>query len=302
MALVAIVTCLAVLVGASGATASKPVIVSLSVTPRVLPSSGGSFTVKARVRNAVTCTIYSYGLGASRTVSCSSGRITVRRHAPANTTTTSDGWDVYIEAHSGNQNARSKDAEVEVPPSVAAAPPVPGLDDCTAGPGCDYGPITESFQTWGNVAPSTLGDCTFAAAANWEQLVLGIHPNETEVGYEFAQAGGTAASGLTQNALWTYWRKYGIAGVQLTGLYHYTSNQANVENAVSDYTALIVQLRFSEGDGFGLRTMPAANLHDVVVDGYTPEGPLVVSWGETIQMTWEQWSDEVVGMWGIGAS
>jgi hypothetical protein len=37
----------------------------------------------------------------------------------------------------------------------------------------------------------------------------------------------------------------------------------------------------------------------VVVDGYTPEGPLVVSWGKTIQMSWDQWNAEVVDMWGI---
>ena len=36
--------------------------------------------------------------------------------------------------------------------------------------------------------------------------------------------------------------------------------------------------------------------------GFTPAGPLVVSWGESLQMTWEQWNDEVVGMWGIGAT
>jgi hypothetical protein len=45
-----------------------------------------------------------------------------------------------------------------------------------------------------------------------------------------------------------------------------------------------------------------AGAHVVVVDGYTPEGPLVVSWGTTIQMSWQQWNVEVIGMWGINAS
>lgn len=181
-----------------------------------------------------------------------------------------------------------------------ALPPVKGLDACTAGPECDYGAAHESFQTWGNVPPDTLGDCTFAAAANWEQIVVSVRANSTVLGYEFAQAGGTEA-GLPQNSLWTYWRKYGIAGVQLTALDRFTPSQANVENGVRDYAAMIAQLDFVTNDTFGEYTV-AAGLHDVVVDGFTPEGPLVVTWGESLQITWEQWDDEVVGMWGIGAT
>jgi len=48
--------------------------------------------------------------------------------------------------------------------------------------------------------------------------------------------------------------------------------------------------------------IPATSYDESVVDGFTPEGPLVTSWGETIQMSWEQWNAEVIGMWGIGAS
>ena len=300
-ALVVLLACLGLLVGAASAAARKPVIVSLSVTPRVLPSSGGEFTMTARVRNAVSCTIYTAALGSPRTVNCSSGRVTYRRRAPANTSTVPELWGGYIEAHSGRQNTRSQDANVEVPPDIPAAPPVRGLDACAAGLECDYGAAYDSFQNWGNVAPDGLGDCTFAAVANWEQIVLGVNADSTVIGYEFAQAGGTEQGGLAQNSLWTYWRKYGIAGVYLTGLHRYTTDQADVENGVRDYSAMIVQLNFVQNDAFGEYTV-LAGLHDVVVDGFTPEGPLVVTWGETLQMTWEQWNDEVVGMWGIGAS
>ena len=40
----------------------------------------------------------------------------------------------------------------------------------------------------------------------------------------------------------------------------------------------------------------------MVVDGFTREGPLVVSWGQPLEMTWAQWNSEVVGMWGIVAT
>src|SRR5262249_26592892 len=144
------------------------------------------------------------------------------------------------------------------------------------------------------------GDCTFAAAANWEQIVLNVHADPTVIGFEFAQAGGTER-GLPQNSLWSYWQRYGIAGVHLTGLHRYFTDQTDVENAVRDYGALIVAVQFTANDGFGEYTVPAG-LHDAVVIGFTPEGPLVVTWGETLQMTWEQWNYEIVGMWGIGAS
>lgn len=68
-----------------------------------------------------------------------------------------------------------------------------------------------------------------------------------------------------------------------------------------DYGAMIVELQFANDDGFAQYTV-SAGFHDVIVDGFTPEGPLIVSWGETLQMTLAQWSAEVIGMWGIGAS
>jgi hypothetical protein len=173
-----------------------------------------------------------------------------------------------------------------------------GLDECATGPGCDYGPIGETYPTYGNTPTTLLGDCSFAAAADWEQIVLGVKPDPNVVGYEYAQAGGTPA-GLHQDALWAYWKRHGIAGVVQSGLSSYFIQQTDVENAVRDYRALIVQLRFTEHEGFAQYNV-AAGLHDVVVDGFTPEGPLVVSWGETLQMTWAQWRNEAIGMWGVG--
>ena len=62
---------------------------------------------------------------------------------------------------------------------------------------------------------------------------------------------------------------------------------------------MIAELSFGKSWPFAQYLM-SASLHDVVVVGFTPEGPLVVSWGEVLQMTWQQWSDEVLGMWGVG--
>ena len=183
-----------------------------------------------------------------------------------------------------------------VPPTTSTTTTVP-----TSGPPAyDYGPQNETYQTYGNVAPADLGDCTFAAAANWEQLLLGASPDPSAIGYEFAQAGGTA-NGLTMTQLFDYWYQYGITGYYLHGYTSYYTTQVDVENGVQDYGAMIVDLQFRDGDYFGTYQMSAGG-HAVVVDGYTPEGPLVVSWGTTIQMSWQQWNAEVVGMYSINAS
>jgi hypothetical protein len=304
VALVAFLACLGALVAVATtavAVGEKPVFTSLSVTPTVLPSSGGEITISGRVRNAVSCTIYYKGLGRAVTVRCASGRVSVRRHVPANTGRVPASWSVHIEAHNSHEDTYSKDAEVKVPPKAASSPPVRGLDACAAGPECDYGAAYESFQTWSNVVgPGALHDCTFAAAANWEQVVLGVHANPALIGNEFVQAGGTEG-GLSQSVLWTYWQRDGIAGVYITGVDSFNTSRTDVENGVLDYTAMIAELNFTTNNDVGDDTV-SGGLHDIVVDGFTPKGPLVVSWGETLQMTWEQWDEEAVGMWGIQTS
>jgi hypothetical protein len=188
-----------------------------------------------------------------------------------------------------------------VPPTTTTVPPTTTTTVASTGPpASDYGPTNESYLTYGNVAPADLGDCTFAAVANWEQIILGQQPDPTVIGYEFAQAGGTS-NGLTMTQLFDYWQNSGIAGYYLHGATSYFTDQVDVENGVLDFGALIVGLQFINGDYFGTYQMTAGG-HAVVVDGYTPEGPLVVSWGMTIQMSWQQWNAEVVGMWGINAS
>jgi hypothetical protein len=168
-------------------------------------------------------------------------------------------------------------------------------------PASDYGPQGQTYQTYGNVYPANLGDCTFAGAANWEQIILGANPDPTVIGYEFSQAGGSATYGLSISALFNYWYQYGIAGYYLHGYDSYYTSQVDVENGVVDYGAMVAVLQFVSGDYIGNQQVNAGG-HVVVVDGYTPEGPLVVTWGTTIQMSWQQWNAEVTGMYGINAS
>ena len=274
--------------------------------------------VTAKVEDATLCTFLSqHGPNSSlypiRTVPCSSGTVRLTISPIVNGSTGMVQIAYAVRARSpGHHPAQAKVAITELgapkAPTVRPAPspapspaaPVVGLETCNPGPDCDYGPISSRFPSYGNVAPDALGDCTFAAAADWEQIALNRTPDPTLIGFEFAQAGGTT-EGLTLDALWNYWTQNGIAGVTLTGTKSYFIDQTDVEDAVRDYGAMIITLEWTNPDGFAQYTVSGGN-HVAVVDGFTPLGPLVVSWGQTLQMTWAQWNNEVTGMWGISAS
>ena len=169
----------------------------------------------------------------------------------------------------------------------------------TLSPTDSYYGANISFPTWGNVYPATLGDCTFAAAANWEVIIKGMQPDPATIGYEFSQAGGTADGGLTMDALFSYWLNPGIAGYAIGTAYPLPTNPASVESAVQTYGALIVSFNFIAGDYMGNQQVDPGG-HAAVVDGFTPQGPRIVTWGDTIQMSWQQWNAEVDGLWAVG--
>jgi hypothetical protein len=273
--------------------AAPPQVLSVSASPNLLPASGGKVTVTVRVQNSATCTFGGEGVSA-QPVACSSGSAAATITFGANT-----GAEIV---HTYHVTAESEDGTTSASSSFtvtqAAAPLLGYLDVCTPGPACDYGPVNATYQDYGNIPPLDLGDCAFAAAANWEQIVLGLHPDPALIEAEFAAAGGTAANGLPLGALWSYWEHQGIDGVVLSGLSLFRTGQTAVENGVRDYGAMIVELRFVAGDHLAEYAVRPGR-HLAVVDGFTPEGPLVVTWGRTLQVSWQQWNAEVVGMWGI---
>ncbi len=143
--------------------------------------------------------------------------------------------------------------------------------------------------------------------------MLGVVPDPTRLGYEFATAegDGTVATtgndaeevgaGLTQEQFLSYWRGQGIAEVFATRFSPYPTTPASTRAAVRAHRALIVELSFGHPAALAQYEV-SEGLHEVVVDGFTPRGPLVVSWGQTLQMTWRQWSAEAIGMWAVATT
>jgi hypothetical protein len=275
-------------------------VVSVSVSGTV-PTSGGTVTVTVRAQGAVTCTFGGEDL-TPLPLPCSSGTAVITLTLPANTGPTVTHT-YYVTAQDANGVVTPQRSYTVTQQGLPLPPYLVGyLDVCTPGPDCYYGPLYASYPDYGNVAPAGLGDCTFAAAADWEQIVHGASPDPTVIGYEFAAAGGTATGGLTAQALFTYWIQQGIAGIRATGFPRYFTDQTNVENGVRSYGAMLVELQFVAGTGFGQYTIQDDSRHMAVVDGFTPEGPLVVTWGQTLQLTWDQWNAEVVNMYGVATS
>jgi hypothetical protein len=217
---IALIACVA-----TAPASAAPSGLSLAAIPRVVPPSGGPVRILVRVNHARNCRLVEVP-GSERPFNCSSGSVVRRFNWPANTSTTPTVWTTTLEAKAPNGERRRKTIEIEEVAPVQ--PPVAGLQACTPGPHCEYGPIDATYPLYGNSVGVNLGDCTFAAAADWEQIKLGLTPNETLIGFEFSQAGGTALTGLAESALWTYWKKYGIAGHQLTGLWRYSTEVSRV--------------------------------------------------------------------------
>lgn len=183
--------------------------------------------------------------------------------------------------------------------AAAAAPPVPGLETCGSLPHCHYGPIYDHFPDYKSVCSDD--DCFFVSAANWEQVATGITPSPSDLESSYTAAGQTFNGGLSPQDLWAFWKTSGIDGVYLTSAIPVSKSEPIVESQVLSHRALIVELISSRSSFLGL-TNYSAGTDFMIVDGYTPRGPLVVYQGATIQMTWSQWNADVRSLWLVSAS
>ncbi len=143
-------------------------------------------------------------------------------------------------------------------------------------------------------------DCTFVAVANWESIALGVNIESQTLNHEFLQAGGGEA-GLTNDQVFDYWNRLGVSGVYLNSVSLIDTDPSTLKGAMDsdEFKGLIAQLHFSSGQSFAGLVMSAAAFHWVVVAGYTEMGPVVVTWGQTLQMTWQQWNVEATTAWNF---
>ena len=155
------------------------------------------------------------------------------------------------------------------------------------------------FPTYGNVYPSNLSDCLFAAAADWRIIVRHHTPQSADVIADYRRATAGGHTGIDVETFSTYWTRHGIAGQRIHGWH--TVNMAgvdDVEAAVRRHKALLVIFLFHDGDTVG-GVHAGVGGHAAIIDGYSPKGPLVVTWGTTYQMTWSEYWTSVRSLYAI---
>jgi hypothetical protein len=171
---------------------------------------------------------------------------------------------------------------------------------CHASTNCFVPFSRTNFPAYGNVAPATMPDCAMAAAADFIALTTGNTPNASEIGFDFAKAGGSGA-GMTLRQLRNYWQNTGISGTTLNSWVSIGSAPQIVKKALRSKSLLLVDMTFRSNTQIGNYQVSAAS-HAAVVDGFTPKGPLLVTWGTTIQMTWQQWNSTVNNTYSLEIS
>ena len=189
-------------------------------------------------------------------------------------------------------------------PKVASAATddgVPGLELCGSLPQsrCDLGPILDHFPDYRSVCFND--DCSFISAADWDEVGAGVTPSPATVESEYKAAGLIFVSGISMNALWPYWESSGIDSVYLASYTSVSKDESSIESTVLTKRAVIVD-DFSALSSFIGLSKFGAGTKIMIVDGYTPKGPLVVYQGVTIQMTWAQWNAQVRSVWQVAAS
>ena len=155
------------------------------------------------------------------------------------------------------------------------------------------------FPTFGNVYPSNLSDCLFASAADWRIIVRRQTPSSADVIADYRRAAAGGHTGLDTETFSAYWTRHGIAGQRIHGWH--TINMvgvADVEAAVRQQKALLVIFLFHDGDTVG-GVHAGAGGHAAIIDGYSPKGPFVVTWGSTYQMTWSEYWTSVRSLYSI---
>lgn len=103
--------------------------------------------------------------------------------------------------------------------------------------------------------------------------------------------------GLTATQLFAYWQTRGIAGTMLTSATPVPLS--GVEAHLTDVQALLATAELPAG-------FPASSAkpsaHAWLVVGISGYGPIVVTWGEAVQLSWVQFDAWTSGLWAITAT
>ena len=155
-----------------------------------------------------------------------------------------------------------------------------------------------TFDPYGNTGPGAIDDCTLATAADFIEVTFGVAPGSPAIVASYWAAERTynagADAGLTADQLFAYWRHVGIAGTTLTG--DVAVPIAEVESYLAGGHVLFATAELPAGFPAG-STKAAA--HAWLVVGSSSYGPMIVTWGQELQLSWADFAAWTTGVWAI---
>ena len=163
--------------------------------------------------------------------------------------------------------------------------------------------VGRTYSNYQNAGPGAIGDCTMASVADWIETTLGTPPGEATIVGAYWSAedefNGGGDDGLTDNQLFSYWQDTGIAGTYLTGT-QYVTTQSAAESDLADGYVLISSLELPAG--FPPASDAEGGGHMWIIVGYSSYGPMIVTWGEEVQISWTDFNSWTQYVYAVGAN
>ena len=154
------------------------------------------------------------------------------------------------------------------------------------------------FDAYANTGPGAIEDCALAAAADWIEATYGVTPAPQAIlaSYWSAERGfhGGKDAGLSTAQLFSYWRDVGIAGTTLTG--DVAVPLAEIGAYLARHHVLFATAALPAGFPGGLGRGGA---HAWLVVGSSSSGPMLVTWGEEVQVSWADFDAWTTGVWAV---
>ena len=167
------------------------------------------------------------------------------------------------------------------------------------------------YPDWDNVGPNAIGDCSFAAAANYA-LLKGYVPKEVEVVVDyFHLTEGQSEEGISAEELSSFWTRHGIGGLKASLVQKPEASlralvakspvwvEGNFANQYWTIEPIEIEAKRVEGTTtYEYETLYSPGTqhitveqHAVLVTGYNTTGPEVVTWGHVYQTSWRNWEE-----------
>ncbi len=118
---------------------------------------------------------------------------------------------------------------------------------------------------------------------------------------EYKEAVGNTNAELTNDQVFSYWSRFGIGDTYLDTAIPHPLDPLTLKKLLDtpNTRELIAQIHLTAGKNFAGYQISKSGNHWIDIHGYSPKGPVIITWGQILQMTWQQWNYDALNMWSI---